>query len=608
MNTHFDPFVIPFSVGVLILFGIIVYRYIRWFFLLPLSDRLNFAKYLFTWRSLKALKEVVEESILHKSIWKVNPLLGYMHTSFALGWLLLIIVGKLETSAYLKDLFNPPYLHVFFRFFYPEESFRFHRGFNYVFLMDLLLLFVLSGLALALFKRLRSKILGMRKTTRHTLGDRIAMTTLWVIFPARLLAESITCGLKQTEPLPTALGNFMTHGIGQRFAEWFGPEVLAYAELPAWWLYSFALGIFFVAMPFSRYMHIFTEVPYIFLRNFKIRSRNEPSSYDHFQLQSCSRCGICIDPCQMQSVLGVDDIQSVYFLRDRRYGFLRRETADNCLVCGRCEAKCPVGLELNQLRINSRASFREPTSGERYEYIRGKDGSTGEGTTGYFAGCMTLLQPKVLDAMARIFEASGDEVWWADKNGGVCCGRPLKLSGDVEGSRRLIECNREAFRARGLRTLVTSCPICLKVFTEDYDLKSMGIEVLHHSQYILRQMQNGVLRIDRTDESITYHDPCELGRGLGIYEVPRMVLKKTGTLLEPKRKKKNALCCGGSLGSATLTSSEENRIATDALRGYVETGAETLVTACPQCKSAFRRNTSLPVMDLAEVVARRLSC
>ena len=88
-------------------------------------------------------------------------------------------------------------------------------------------------------------------------------------------------------------------------------------------------------------------------------------------------------------------MQSVYFLRDRRcYGMLRRETADDCLMCGRCAERCPVGIDLNTLRLNSRDRIRNPPRRERrYVYLSGLDRSSGEGKVGYFAGCMTLLTP-----------------------------------------------------------------------------------------------------------------------------------------------------------------------------------------------------------------------
>ena len=604
MNTNFDPFVIPFSIGVAFLFGVILYRYIKWFFALPINARFRFGKKLFSWRTLNAVRECIEECLLHKSIWRRNPVLGYMHTSFALGWFLLILVGKLETSAYLNEAVNPPYLHVFFRFFYPEESFHFHRGFNFAFLMDLLLIYVLSGLALAIFKRVKSSILGLKKTTKHTTGDRVALSVLWLIFPARLLAETVTCGLKQPEPLPTALGNFMTHGLGESLRNLVGPEALAYMEMPVWWLYSLALGVFFIALPYSRYMHIFTEIPYIFLKNYGIRSTEEPTSMDNFELQACSRCGICIDPCQLQSSAGIGDVQSVYFLRDRRYGLLANEVTDNCLKCGRCEVKCPVHLDLMNLRQNSRTAREGELAHNRYAYINGADRSEGRGTVGYFAGCMTLLQPAVLESMRRIFEASGDEVWWADKEGGVCCGRPLKLSGEIQAARRLMDYNAELFRKHGIATLVTSCPICLKVFREDYDLE--GIEVLHHSQYILRRIEEARLTVTGTDMQLAYHDPCELGRGLKIYKEPRRLLGKVAFVQKFKEAKKNSLCCGGSLANLQLTAPQEKAIASDAARVYAKNGAKLLVTACPQCKDSFKRNSPIPVMDLSEVIASRI--
>ena len=140
-------------------------------------------------------------------------------------------------------------------------------------------------------------------------------------------------------------------------------------------------------------------------------------------------------------------MQAVYFLRDRRYGKLTDAVADNCLMCGRCERACPVGIEQNTLRLNSRQQRAVPVGNNRYGYAQGVDCSQGEGRVGYFAGCMTLLTPKILHAMERIFEAAGEPVWWADKDGGVCCGRPLKLSGEIDAARAMMESNRASRRS-----------------------------------------------------------------------------------------------------------------------------------------------------------------
>ena len=358
-------------------------------------------------------------------------------------------------------------------------------------------------------------------------------------------------------------------------------------------------------MPFSRYMHIFTEIPLIFLRHYRLKPEAKEKSYDNFEVEACSRCGICIDPCQLQLQLGINDVQSVYFLRDRRYNMLQQKIANNCLMCGRCEQICPVGINLNTLRLNSRSSMRNIPHEGRYNYLRGLDRSEGEGQVGYFAGCMTLLTPNTLSSMQKIFDAARENVWWADKEGGVCCGRPLKLTGEVDSAQKMIDYNKALFAKHNITTLVTSCPICLRVLREEYNLK--GIEVLHHSEYILRLMHQGRLQVGYSAEQrFTYHDPCELGRGSGIYDQPRAVIEAIGELLEPAHNRKNALCCGSSLANTAINDKQQLTIAQGVTEELDATGADTIVTACPLCKKAITRSSSKRVADLSEIVANNI--
>lgn len=586
----FAPFCIPFMAGAAVMFLTLLWKWGTWLYRLPADDKRAILRGLPSRHTLQALWEVVCESLLHRRIFRVNPLLGYMHMSLAFGWFLLIAVGWIETVAYLGFRYVPLQGHVFFKYFATTLD---HKP-VFDFLMDLLLLFVLSGVALAWGKRLYSRAMGMRRTTRHVVGDRIALSALWFVFPARLLAESATCALYGG-------GGFLTGSVGGWMAGLLGPLALMNLETAAWWFYSSCLGLFFVALPFSRYMHIFTEIPLVFLRRYGLRAREKERSFDRFQIEACSRCGICIDPCQLQSVLKIDTVQSVYFLRDRRYGMLRRETADNCLMCGRCEERCPVGIDLNTLRLSSRDRMHNVPDERRYAYLSGVDRSSGSGKVGYFAGCMTLLTPRTLSAMGKVFEAAGEEVWWADREGGVCCGRPLKLAGETDSARKMMRSNTELFRRHGITTLVTSCPICLKVFREDYALE--GIEVLHHSEYILRLLRGGRIRLAHGATRFTYHDPCELGRGCGIYDEPRAVIEAVGELLEPASTREQALCCGSSVANTAISDGQQLRIARAMASELEATGAEVIVTACPLCKKAIGRGTRREIRDLSEVVA-----
>lgn len=594
--SFFAPFTIPFIVGTLFLFAVVLTKWSLWFVRLPKMDRRLVRHNFFTRNTLFAVWEVVRESLLHARIFRVNPRLGYMHMSLAFGWFLLIVVGWIETIFYLGWEPIPLHGHVFFKYFMPLNGISEHIHF-FEHLMDALLLFVLSGVALAWYKRLRSKALGLRRTTKHILFDRVALSALWFIFPARLVAESLTAAIYGGE-------GFLTGSIGSALSGAVSQDILVTLYEPAWWFYSAMLGLFFVAMPFSRYMHILTEIPLIFLRHWHLHPTIERKSYDNFEVEACSRCGICIDPCQLQVDLGMNDTQSVYYLRDRRYNMLSLKVANNCLMCGRCEAVCPVGINLSTLRLNSRAKRRNIPNEGRYKYIKGMDRSSGSGRVGYFAGCMTSLVPAVQRSMEQIFNAAKEDVWYADREGGVCCGRPLMLSGETDAARKMVVYNTDLFRKHEIEILVTSCPICLRVFRENYHLD--GIEILHHSEYIERLVAEGRLHLSKGVSKYSYHDPCELGRGLGIYDAPRRVIESVGELREAEHNRRDALCCGASLANTVINDSQQQRIAERMSKEFEATGCDTVVTSCPLCNKSIARATTLPTKDIAEVVAQQL--
>ena len=199
----FAPFCIPFLVGAVAMFIALGWKWGLWLYRLPSADKKRIVRGIPTRATLDAAGEAVCESLLHRRIFRVNPLLGYMHLSLAFGWFLLIAAGWAETVAYVGFRWVPLQGHVFFRYFATGLP---HKPI-FAFIMDLLLLFVLSGVALAWGKRFFSKRMGMRRTTKHMLGDRIALSALWFIFPARLLAESTTCALYEG-------GGFLTGTIG----------------------------------------------------------------------------------------------------------------------------------------------------------------------------------------------------------------------------------------------------------------------------------------------------------------------------------------------------------------------------------------------------------
>lgn len=222
----------------------------------------------------------------------------------------------------------------------------------------------------------------------------------------------------------------------------------------------------------------------------------------------------------------------------------------------------------------------------------------------YFAGCMSHLTPSVKNAMIKILRSAGENFFFMDKDGGVCCGRPLMLAGNEKEARELINFNSDKIWKSGAKTLVTSCPICLKVFRESYYL---DLEVLHHSQYIARLIDEGALRINYSHLKVAYHHPCELGRGSGVYDEPLTVLSHVAELQRTPYDGSNSLCCGGSLGNIRLDQNSRNSIAEDVAGKLTAGKPDVLATACPLCKKTLSKVTETRVADIAEIVAAEIS-
>jgi Fe-S oxidoreductase len=590
-----------------------VVRSVSWFGGLSRPDKLRLQRGFFGRAFGHSIKEIFLESLIHRKILKSNLRLGYMHMSLAFGWFLLILFGTIEADIFGARHLNPPYKAIFFKFFNPDHG---RTGFEavYSFLMDLILAFILSGLLLAVLKRFSSKIVGMKKTTKLKPLDKIALTSLWLIFPSRLIAESLTSGAYET-------GSFLTGSIGSILASFLPANEVAY---PFWWLYSLSLGTFFILMPLTRYMHIPTELFLIFARNSGITTGDKSVAFKEIQTYSCSSCGMCIDTCQLNFSAGITNIQSAYLLNGIRNNQDVSDIAFNCLMCGRCDQKCPVGIELTPIRMIRRRTG-ETGSGElsilqkyfpdHYKKIPNAK-SNGEkvytwlpevepekADVIYFSGCMTHLTPNIKNSMVRILEASGVRYNFIDENGGICCGRPLMLAGQDKEARELINYNSEIIWKSGASILVTSCPICYKVFKESYYL---DVQVMHHTQFIKMLIDDGSLKLKFLHKKVTYHAPCELGRGSGIYDEPKDVLKYVARLQKNNYEDENSLCCGGSLGNTKISCRTRNKIASDAASELTKGNPDILATACPLCKKTFSAATETKVADIAEIVAEAI--
>ena len=595
----FNPFVLPFLAGIFFVLGYCLVGMIRVIAQLPRADRKRFLLSLITPKYIwMNARDIFLNCLIHVKLWKRNKVLGYMHSSIAFGWFMLIVLGHLEVMLFVPHRIRFFYYPIFFNYFVAETE-QTLPGSLLMFLMDFFLLIVLSGIVLAIIKRFASRIVGMRRTTRLSFFDRIGLYSLWAIFPLRLLAESFTAHISG--------GSFLTIPMNWVFRQFLGNDL---HELPTWWAYSIALCVFMCVLPFTRYMHIPAEMLLIPMRNAGIRIRHPRKGFASLEVYSCPSCGVCIDACPMSVRKANCKDATVYLNRMLRRGNERRieEISDKCLLCGKCTAVCQVGVQGPELRVAQRARRKYALSPDFSEInVRPMASAVVSGAGGksggvlYFAGCMTQLTPSIRRATTSLLDKAGVRWQMMDPDGGLCCGRPLMMAGRTDQARQLIAKNLEIIRASGCDTLLLSCPICYKVFCEEYALD--GVRVVHHSVFFQELIASGRLRVQREDElRLVWHDPCELGRGCGIYEEPRQALAAVGELVEAGKHHAESICCGGSLGSLTLSYEQRQPMTQNALDNLTVADPGAIVTGCPLCLATFVRAADRPVRDLAEIL------
>jgi len=333
------------------------------------------------------------------------------------------------------------------------------------------------------------------------------------------------------------------------------------------------------------------------MRNAGIRSKDPHKGVARAEIYSCSRCGLCLDACQMGKSGKHQKDATAYFMRKLRYRESDlMDTANACMMCNRCYEACPV--EIDSCRLKQHVRAHQPYHiKEDYSGLPALEAPQTDVL--YYAGCMTQLTPLTSRSLLSVLKHVGISVEQIDPDGEFCCGRPLMLAGRTEAANELIQKNKELILASGAKTLLVSCPICYKIFHESYQLP---IEVVHHSVYLYRLLEQGKLKLSAGTEEWVYHDPCELGRGSDIYRQPRLLLNKLGTLQRIPEDRAKSLCCGGSLGTLSLSRQKRLSITKEAIGVLTQNTPKKIITACPLCQKTFAQLSPIPVVDIAQVV------
>jgi len=171
----------------------------------------------------------------------------------------------------------------------------------------------------------------------------------------------------------------------------------------------------------------------------------------------------------------------------------------------------------------------------------------------------------------------------------------------------------------GIRKIITCDPHAYNTFKNEYPDLGGIYEVSHHSEFLAEQMRSGKISTEKSvfsDQTVTYHDPCYLGRANEVYSQPRSVIRSlAGTFKEMKRNKSFALCCGAGGGQMFKEAESGDReVFMVRTEDALETGASIVVTACPYCLTMLtdgmkykNLEASVVVKDLAELVAESMN-
>lgn len=351
-----------------------------------------------------------------------------------------------------------------------------------------------------------------------------------------------------------------------------------------------------------------------------------------------------------------------------------KEITYNCNMCGACGVSCNYAMDMqvnepiSEFRVECvkdgqthpaldkvigdlrKTNCMVPVTGKRGDWAAGlnlKNAAKEQVDVLFHVGCKTSFDPKMhklAQATAKILQKAGVNFGIAGDTE-VCCGGRAYQMGYEEDARNQAKKNMALINKAGVKTVVTGCADgyqAFKVLYDKFGLKG-DLEVLHISEYIARLIKEGKLELTKKiNMTVTYHDPCNLGRKgesykhwegkrkpgnrfmfdppkdyrrgeHGIYQPPRDVLEAIPglTLSEMTRIKEYAWCCGS--GGGVSESNPEFALWTgnERIEEALSTGAEAIVTTCPWCEKSFKESikasgSKLKVYDIVELVEKAI--
>lgn len=312
-----------------------------------------------------------------------------------------------------------------------------------------------------------------------------------------------------------------------------------------------------------------------------------------------------------------------------------------CTTCGACMEACPVFIEqmpkivdMRRFLVMEESDFPDTmqeamTSLESRQHpFRGTQATRLDWTEGlnvktiaeardaevlFWTGCGGALierNQKVVRATAQLLTKAGVKFAILGREE-KCTGDPARRIGNEFLFEMMAKDNVETLNGYGVKKIVTSCPHCFNTFRNEYPQFGGSYEVFHHSEFLAKLVNDGKLSsVGKTDKTVTFHDPCYLGRHNGVTEAPRQLVQLSSKqTVEMQMNREQGFCCGGGGGMSFVDEPKHQRVNQERARQALETGADVVAVGCPFCMTmledginAKRGERNVKVMDVAEIL------
>lgn len=333
----------------------------------------------------------------------------------------------------------------------------------------------------------------------------------------------------------------------------------------------------------------------------------------------CLDCGKCTGVCPVARVNHDFSPRSILMRTVQKdyEAILQEKSIWECLTCGMCEQWCPAGIQYIRFIRDIRALaighgqeaecshdgalqslMRMMTAPElkqnRMEWITPKEKISKTGDIFYFVGCAPFFDSFFEDLNVKTLDSARGVIQILNKVGikpvvspdERCCGHDLLWAGDVDNFRKLAEHNVQVIEKSGAKKVVFSCPEGYQTFKQDYPeyVGPLKFDIAHISEFIAPYVESKEITLPAIDQDVTFHDPCRLGRHLGVYDAPRQILKSIPKLnfVEMNHSRHRSVCCG--VGNWLTCGAYTKMIQEKRLTEAQATGAHLVITSCPKCE------------------------